>query len=70
MFLRDFPAGHFLTLFLRDSGRDCWIISMTPAGHNCESFANDSTTFGKRILWSLRTPKVARIYSSFADSNS
>lgn len=61
MILRDFPAWpwHFLTVFLRDSGNACWVISNTPAEHKPESFANDSTIFGRRIFWSLRTPNVA-----------
>lgn len=71
MLFRDFPAfWHFLTLFLKDSGNDFWIISKTPPGHKSELFANDSIIFGRRILWSLRTPKVARTYSSFAASSS
>lgn len=70
MVLRDFPSWHFLTLFFKDSGKDSWIISITPAGLKPESFTNDSTIFGKRILWFLLTPMVARMYSSFAASSS
>lgn len=70
MLLRDFASWHFLTLFLKDSGTDCWIISKTPTGHKPELFANASTILGRRILWSLRTPNVARMYSSFAASSS
>lgn len=65
-----FAIWHFLMLFLRDSGRACWIISITPAEHKPDSLANVSTSFGKRILWSFRTPNVARMYSSFAASSS
>ena len=70
MLLRDFPSWHFLILLRSDSGKDCWIISMTPAGHKLESFANDSIIFGNRTFWSLRMPNVARMYSSFAVSSS
>ena len=70
MFLRDFPFWHFKTLLLRDSGKDFWIISIIPAVHNLDSFANDSTIFGKTTFLSLRMPNVARMYSSFAVSSS
>jgi len=45
-------------------------MSMTPLGHKSESFVNDSTSFGRSIFWSFRTPNVARMYSSFATSRS
>uniref|UniRef100_A0A2P2R3H6 Secreted protein n=1 Tax=Rhizophora mucronata TaxID=61149 RepID=A0A2P2R3H6_RHIMU len=30
MLLRGFPRRHFLTLFLKESGNDFWIISIIP----------------------------------------
>jgi len=65
-----FAVWHFLTLFRSDSGRDARIMSTTPLGHKSESFANDSTSFGRSIFWSFCTPSVARMYSSFATSGS
>jgi len=71
MHFLDFARLYFLTLFLRDSGRDFWIISKVPAEHKAESLQNESTSLGKSIFWSFfRTPKVARMYSSFAASSS
>lgn len=70
VFLDFATSWHFLTLFLRDSGRDSWIISITPLEHKPESLVNVSTSFGTSIFGSLRTPKLARMYSTFATSSS
>lgn len=70
MLFADFARWNFLTLFLRDSGRECWIISITSAWHKPESLENESTILGRSIFWSLRMPKVALMYSSFATSSS
>ena len=70
MLFPDFARWHFLILFLRDSGRDCWIISVRLACDKPDSFENESTIFGRSIFWSLLTPNVALMYSSFATSSS
>lgn len=70
MFLWDFPTWLFFRVFLRGLGRDCWIISTTPAEQSPASFAKVSMIFGNETFLSLRTPKLARIYSSLAVSRS
>lgn len=70
MSLRDLDVWHFFRFFLADSGNDLWIMSITLAEHKLESLAKDSTSFGKRTLWSFLMPMVARRYSSFAVSSS